>query len=127
MANTSADTPKSETGKSLLVKELEKVHPALAKKVHATERLHASLAEVDGMREMTDEQADEQFKNALVVNEAVNEQAMVRAVEYGVFVARGPIDIGGARAYNRGDAVPVSVVERFDLEKRNEVRRAGVK
>lgn len=32
--------------------------------------------------------------------------------EYGVYVAVTPIDINGARAFNEGDAVPVSHVER---------------
>lgn len=32
--------------------------------------------------------------------------------EYGVYVAVGPIDINGARAFNAGDPVPVSHVER---------------
>lgn len=32
--------------------------------------------------------------------------------EYGTYVAVVPIDVGGARAFNPGDAVPVSHVER---------------
>jgi len=32
--------------------------------------------------------------------------------EYGVYVAVGPIDINGARAFNAGDAVPTSHVDR---------------
>jgi hypothetical protein len=32
--------------------------------------------------------------------------------EYGTYVAERPIDIGGARAFNAGDPVPVSHVER---------------
>lgn len=32
--------------------------------------------------------------------------------EYGTYVALVPIDINGARAFNPGDAVPVSHVER---------------
>jgi len=32
--------------------------------------------------------------------------------EYGTYVAVVPIDIGGARAFNPGDPVPVSHVER---------------
>ena len=32
--------------------------------------------------------------------------------EYGVYVATVPIDIDGARAFNPGDAVPTSHVER---------------
>ena len=33
-------------------------------------------------------------------------------VEYGTYVAVQPIDIDGARAFNEGDAVPVSHVDR---------------
>lgn len=32
--------------------------------------------------------------------------------EYGTYVALGPIYVKGARAFNKGDAVPVSHVER---------------
>lgn len=32
--------------------------------------------------------------------------------EYGTWVATGPIDIGGARAFNTGDPVPASHVAR---------------
>lgn len=38
-------------------------------------------------------------------------QAAVDA-EYGVYVAVEPIDIGGARAFNAGDSVPTSHIER---------------
>jgi hypothetical protein len=34
------------------------------------------------------------------------------AKEYGTYVATAPIDIGGARAFNAGDPVPVSHIER---------------
>ncbi len=34
------------------------------------------------------------------------------AAEYGAYVALGPIDIDGGRAFNEGDPVPVSHVER---------------
>jgi hypothetical protein len=37
--------------------------------------------------------------------------AAAREAEYGQYVALQPIDIGGARAFNAGDAVPVSHVE----------------
>lgn len=35
-----------------------------------------------------------------------------QAAEYGVYVAAHAIDIDGARAFNAGDAVPVSHVDR---------------
>jgi hypothetical protein len=35
-----------------------------------------------------------------------------QVAEWGVYVARGPIDIEGARAFNAGDPVPVSHVVR---------------
>lgn len=34
------------------------------------------------------------------------------AAEYGTYVAAGPINIDGARAFNEGDPVPVSHVDR---------------
>lgn len=40
------------------------------------------------------------------------ELAQHQQVLYGTFVANKPIDIGGGRAFNPGDAVPVSHVER---------------
>lgn len=40
------------------------------------------------------------------------ELASAQEVEYGVFVAREAIFINGARAFNVGDPVPVSHVER---------------
>lgn len=36
--------------------------------------------------------------------------------EYNTWVAVGPIDIGNARAWNTGDPVPASTVERLGLE-----------
>lgn len=38
-------------------------------------------------------------------------QAM-QAAEWGAYVAKNPIDIGGARAFNVGDPVPKSHVDR---------------
>jgi hypothetical protein len=35
-----------------------------------------------------------------------------QGAEYGTYVANQAIEIGGARAFNKGDAVPVSHVER---------------
>lgn len=35
-----------------------------------------------------------------------------QAAEYGTYVANKPIDFGGARAFNPGDPVPVSHVDR---------------
>lgn len=37
-------------------------------------------------------------------------------VEYGTYVAVGPININGARAFNEGDPVPASHVERGVVE-----------
>ena len=39
------------------------------------------------------------------------ELAAAQATEYGTYVAIKPIEIRGARAFNEGDAVPVSHVE----------------
>jgi hypothetical protein len=38
--------------------------------------------------------------------------AEAQAKEYGKYVAKEPIDLGGARAFNTGDPVPVGHVER---------------
>lgn len=35
-----------------------------------------------------------------------------QGAEYGTYVALGPIEIDGARAFNAGDPVPVSHIER---------------
>ena len=40
------------------------------------------------------------------------ERREAQRAEYGTYVAVVPIDINGARAFNPGDAVPVSHVER---------------
>lgn len=44
--------------------------------------------------------------------EAVQQLLADQAREYGAYVAVQPIDIGGARAFNVGDAVPASHVTR---------------
>lgn len=43
--------------------------------------------------------------------QTVEDREKERIAEYGVYVAAGPIDIYGARAFNAGDPVPVSHVE----------------
>lgn len=43
---------------------------------------------------------------------AYEELRQAQEREYGTYVALEPIDIGGARAFNTGDPVPVSHVER---------------
>lgn len=48
-----------------------------------------------------------------------------REAEWGTWVASGPIHIGNALAFNDGDPVPASTVERFDLLAGSYVRRAG--
>ncbi len=47
----------------------------------------------------------------------VEELREAQALEFGKFVAKGPIDINGARAFNAGDPVPVSHVERGVVSK----------
>ncbi|MEI4273924.1 hypothetical protein TEK04_19560 [Klenkia sp. LSe6-5] len=42
----------------------------------------------------------------------VDELRKAQVAEYGTYVALGPIDINGTRAFNAGDPVPVSHVER---------------
>jgi hypothetical protein len=41
----------------------------------------------------------------------VEEYLAAQKAEWGTYVATQPIDIGGARAFNTGDPVPVSHVE----------------
>lgn len=49
-----------------------------------------------------------------------------RAIEYGTWeCGEQPITIGGARAFNEGDPVPKSTVERFGLDKLDVVVPAG--
>jgi hypothetical protein len=40
-----------------------------------------------------------------------------QAKEWGVWIAYTPIDFGGVRAFNPGDSVPTSHVDKFDLTK----------
>lgn len=48
--------------------------------------------------------------------------------EYGAYVATEPIDIGGARAFNVGDPVPISHVERDDPPvRKDQVARVNTK
>lgn len=54
---------------------------------------------------------------------AVAETVASQAKEYGTFVATQPIDAGGVRAYNEGDPVPVSNVERHGYERLGWVKR----
>lgn len=53
----------------------------------------------------------------------VEELAAAQAAEYGEYVADGPIVLGGARAFNDGDPVPKSHVERGVVDK-SQVRPA---
>lgn len=46
----------------------------------------------------------------------VDEFLAAQAKEYGTYVALQPIYIGGARAFNQGDPVPVGHVERGVVE-----------
>jgi hypothetical protein len=45
--------------------------------------------------------------------------------EYSTYVATGPIDFGNARAYNAGDPVPASNVERYGYVEQGLVARAS--
>lgn len=48
----------------------------------------------------------------MTVNAEVEQFRKEQEVEWGTYVAAQPINIDGARAFNVGDAVPVSHVER---------------
>jgi hypothetical protein len=49
--------------------------------------------------------------------DAVALRRSVQAEEYGQFVATGPIDLDGVRAFNTGDPVPAGHVKKFNLDK----------
>lgn len=59
--------------------------------------------------------------------ELLAEELAKRETEWGTYVAVGPIYIGGGRAFNPGDPVPVSHVERgvVDREAVKEVTDAA--
>lgn len=44
--------------------------------------------------------------------QTAEELRAAQADEYGTYVALGPIFVNGARAFNKGDAVPVSHVQK---------------
>lgn len=44
--------------------------------------------------------------------QTLDEYRKAQQAEWGTYVATEPIDIGGARAFNTGDPVPVSHVDR---------------
>lgn len=50
-----------------------------------------------------------------------------REQEYGVWEAAGAIDFGSARAFNEGDPVPTSTVERLKLSELGLVRKQASK
>lgn len=57
--------------------------------------------------------------------EMLAEAKAQQAIEWGTYVATGPIDIGGVRAFNEGQEVPVShvtsgLVEQDQVRKVNE-------
>lgn len=47
-----------------------------------------------------------------MAEQTLEEYQKAQAAEYGTYVAKQPIDVNGARAFNTGDPVPVSHVER---------------
>lgn len=56
-------------------------------------------------------------KIAETLTEAVAEDMEAQRTEYGTYVANRPIDVDGARAYNTGDPVPASNVDRHGYDK----------
>jgi hypothetical protein len=58
-------------------------------------------------------------KIAETLTETVAEDLEAQRTEYGTYVANRPIDVDGARAYNVGDPVPVSNVERHGYDKQD--------
>lgn len=60
-----------------------------------------------------------------IIDPGVEERRKARAEEYGVWEAAGPIEFGSARAFNEGDPVPKSTVERLKLDALGLVRKQG--
>jgi hypothetical protein len=57
------------------------------------------------------------------LRDAVADEIAAQAKEYGTYVATQPINVGNARAYNEGDPVPVSNVERYHYDELGWVKR----
>jgi hypothetical protein len=57
---------------------------------------------------------------------AARELEAAQAKEYGTYVAAGPIDVLGVRAFNTGDPVPVGHVER-GVVAQSQVVKVGTK
>lgn len=76
---------------------------------------------------MTDQQQKAPY--AETPGDPVTAEAHRAAVqkEYTQFIALGPIDHDGARAYNTGDAVPAANVERWGYLDRGLVAKRGTK
>lgn len=66
------------------------------------------------------EQVDASPRTALERRAAVEQ-------EYGVYVATQPIDVGAARAFNVGDAVPVSHVKAYKYDELGVVAKRSTK
>jgi hypothetical protein len=65
-------------------------------------------------------------ENTWATPEQVEALRKRQAEEYGVFTADGPIDIGGARAFNDGDPVPTSHVDSGAV-RTDQVKRVATK
>jgi hypothetical protein len=62
----------------------------------------------------------------IITDPEVDARRKERAEEYGTWeCGPSPIDIGGARAFNEGDPVPKSTVEKFGMDKLGVVVKAG--
>lgn len=62
----------------------------------------------------------------IITDPDVEARRKARAEEYGTWeCAEAPIEVGGARAFNEGDPVPKSTVERLGLDKLGAVVEAG--
>jgi hypothetical protein len=59
--------------------------------------------------------------------EQVAEHRKELAAEYGTYVAVQPIDFNGVRAFNAGDSVPISTVERYGYASEGVVAKIGTK
>lgn len=62
-----------------------------------------------------------------ILDPEVEAHRKARAAEYGTWEAAGVIEFGGSRAFNEGDPVPASTVERLKLDELGLVRKQSSK
>lgn len=69
----------------------------------------------------------DQKPSVVTTPEEVEQLRAEQATEYGTYVAVAPISFNGAPAYNPGDPVPVSNVQRHKYDEQGLVAKVGTK